>query len=215
MPDLVGDHVGTGEIARCPESPRQVFEERAVEIDPAVLRAVEGAHGRAGQAARGVHGSPEEHEPRRTVLTTHPLEERAPGVLRVAEDPGDEVLGLVAGPRPGRGRRRALRGRRGRRPALQRVEHVHGIETEEPADGHDGDEADAAELETSSEGRPRSLAVFEVAAAAHVSPPHREPPCSRESESRNLSHRLHLLCPGPDDVCSHESAVDRGSSSAR
>src|SRR5712691_8251317 len=178
MAHLVRDDIGARELARRAETLRKVLEERSVEIDTAVGRAIEGPHGGAGQPTGGVDRAPEEHELRGTILTSHPLEDRAPRVLRVAENPRDEFLRLVARPwRGGRWRRGALGGRRRRVFALKRHEDVQRVEAKKPADRQNHDQSDAAQLDASPEAScgPGGLAVLDIAASPHVSPAHGEP----------------------------------------
>src|SRR5262245_37644003 len=96
MPDLVGDHVAAGEGPGSAESTLHLLEERLVQGHVAVARTVERSDRRAGQPARRVDATAEEHEPGRLVLPPHLLEDLSPGVLGVADDARDELLALVA-----------------------------------------------------------------------------------------------------------------------
>ncbi len=62
MADLVGDHVGLGEIAGRPEAVFQVLVKAQVNLDPVILGAIEGPHGCLGEAAGGLHRAGEEGE---------------------------------------------------------------------------------------------------------------------------------------------------------
>ena len=62
MPDLVGDHVSLGEIARGLELLFQLLKEAKVEVDLLIGRAVKRPDGRAGVAAGRSHSVSEEHK---------------------------------------------------------------------------------------------------------------------------------------------------------
>src|SRR4029450_3049156 len=169
MADLVGDHVGARELTRRPEALGQLLEERAVEIDALVPRAVERPDRVVVLAARGLDGAAEEDEARRLVLAALLLEDGAPCVLGVAQHARHEVLGRV-----GRSGRAAAR-RRGRcgtvhrwgAAALNPREDLQRIEPEEEAHDHHRDEPRAPELHAAAQttsGPPLALPVLDVAA---------------------------------------------------
>src|SRR5215813_11813117 len=96
MPDLVGDHVATREISGSAETALQLLEERLVQVHLAVAWTVERPDRRAGQPARRLDATAEQHEPRRLILPPHLLENLPPGVLGISNDARDELLALVA-----------------------------------------------------------------------------------------------------------------------
>ena len=100
--DLVGDHIGLGEVAGGGEALFHLAEELQVEVDPAVGRTVERPGGRRGEAAGGIHPIAEQHQLGLLVLCLAAGEDLFPGVLGVAEDRADELALLVvaAGARP-------------------------------------------------------------------------------------------------------------------
>ena len=55
VPDLVRDDVGLREIAGRAEAPLELVEEREVDVDALVGRAVEGSHRRRVEAAGRLH----------------------------------------------------------------------------------------------------------------------------------------------------------------
>ena len=63
MTDLMGDHVGLGEVTGRCEALFQFAKEIEVEVDLLVSRTIEGAAGRAGHAAGRAHAAFEQHEP--------------------------------------------------------------------------------------------------------------------------------------------------------
>src|SRR6185312_5029924 len=78
------------------EADLHVAEERGVEIDAPVVRAVERAHRRLRLAAAARLAAGEEAQLRRPVGLAALLEHIAPDVLGVAEHGGDELAGPVA-----------------------------------------------------------------------------------------------------------------------
>jgi len=139
MADLMGDHIGLGEVAGGGEAPGHLVEELQIEIDLLIAGAVERAHRRTGEAAGRVHAAAKQHQGRIAVLGAGLLEQRAPGVFGVAENRPDEFgLRVIAG-RPlallGDGRA-ALVGQLAE--DLQRV-----LAGEQADDHHDGDAAQA------------------------------------------------------------------------
>src|SRR5258708_21794337 len=84
MPDLVGDDVGLRELASlaaaAAEAVLQIVEERSVEINALILRAVEWSHGGLRETAARPRRAPEEHEPLGLVVAVELL----PGDVRPA-----------------------------------------------------------------------------------------------------------------------------------
>jgi hypothetical protein len=161
--DLVGDDVGLREVPRGPEALAQVAEEREVEIEAVVARAVERPDRGAGHAARRLHRPREEHERRIPVLAVHAREDVAPDVLGVGEHDGDEVAQRVGA--RGAGRRLADRGRR---PAG--LEDDAGIDAEEQREQEQRDGAEPAPDRHRDAAAPAILDVLAAPAArpAHV-----------------------------------------------
>src|SRR5262245_25644500 len=177
MPDLVSDHVAAREVSGSAEAALQLLEERLVQVDLAIARAVERPDRRAGEAARRIHAAPEEYEPGRLVLPPHLLADLPPGVFGIADDARDELLALVADPRRAGSPRRARRGR-GRHAAVtrQHAQDLQRVLAEQQADRNDRDqpqasELDAAAAEPEAAGGP-ALPILDVVALAHVAPAH-------------------------------------------
>ncbi len=97
MAHFMGEHVCLGELARSLKLLRQLVEETEVEVNLAVTRAVKGTHGRARVAAGGRDAVPVEHQPRWRVLAAAGLKDRAPDVLGLPENRGDELPLGIAG----------------------------------------------------------------------------------------------------------------------
>ena len=97
--DLVRDHIGLGEFAGLAaaalEAHLHVAEERGVEIDAPVARAIERPHRRLRIAAAARLAAGVKPQPRRPVALAARLEDGRPHVLGVAEHGGDELAGLV------------------------------------------------------------------------------------------------------------------------
>ncbi len=164
--DLMGDHVGLGEIAGGGEAPGHVVEELQVEIDLLVAGAVERADRRAGETAGRVHPAAKQHQGRIAVLRAALLEQRAPSVLGVAEHGADEFhLWIVAGGSLAllRHRRTALTGQLAEN--LQRV-----LPGEQAEHHHDGD---AAQPQPTAEAHPAAASgIHYVVAATSPVPAH-------------------------------------------
>ena len=139
VPDLVRDDVGRREVAASAH-PRELVEEREVDVDALIAGAVERAGGRGARPAGRRVDAVVEHEGRLAVglaggRRVHVL----PHVLRLAEHGADVVAGLVV-----------LRGRRllhGRRPArvAEEAQQVARIGAEEEREDADDDERPAAD----------------------------------------------------------------------
>src|SRR6266849_3512857 len=96
--DLVGDHVGLGELARlavvaAAKSALQVAEERRVEIDPLVVGTIERPHGGTRGAAGRARRAGEHHQGGRPVAPALLLQQIPPYRLGAAEHSGDELAG--------------------------------------------------------------------------------------------------------------------------
>src|SRR5919106_329104 len=91
MPDLVGDHVGLGEVSGRPEPPTQFPEEVQVQVDGLVRRTVEGTYLGGGESAPGSGRLGEQHQARRPVLVAALPELPLPHALDVIEDERNEL----------------------------------------------------------------------------------------------------------------------------
>ncbi len=172
MADLVGDHVGLRELARRMEALGELVEEREVDIDALVGRAIERPHRRLTLAAGGLRGIAEQHQTRLLVLPAHLLEEVAPHVLGALQHPRDETLFRVVGRRPRRGALRALRRHVTAAAAAaatvavdEAAEQSERIDAQNQADHDDGDQAEAA-LEQAAAQRDRDARAAAESAAA-------------------------------------------------
>ena len=169
--DLVGHHVGPGEVAAGAHAPGKVVEERRVDEYPLVRRAVERPHGRLGEAASGLHGSVEQHELRLPVGAAHLRKPGGPDVLGVGEHHGHEL------PRLGLGRRLLVRAgvldrrRRDRFDDPGAAQDQAGIDAQEHADEHDGDQAQAAAHHAAA-ADPEAAPVLHVGTLPLSPPPH-------------------------------------------
>ena len=103
--DLVGDHVGLGEVAGRAEALAQLVEEAEVDVDLLVERAVEGAGRRARLAAARADAGGEEDEAWRRRMACRPWNCSAQKACEVVEDEVDELdlrrlgVGALGGPR--------------------------------------------------------------------------------------------------------------------
>ena len=101
MADLVGDHIGLRELAGLAtrvapvESALKVPKERRIEIDLAIERAVERAHGGLSKSAARARDFGKHHQGRRLVLLAGFLKHFPPYHLGASEHGGYHLLGLV------------------------------------------------------------------------------------------------------------------------
>ncbi len=102
MADLVRDHIGLGEFARlaaaAAEARLHIVEERGVEIDALVGRAIKRTHRRLREAAAALLAAAIEPQVRRAILPSRAGKNFAPGILGIAEHGGNEIAGVVARP---------------------------------------------------------------------------------------------------------------------
>ena len=103
MADLVRDHIGLRELARARsgvaavETPLDLAEERGVEIDLVVGRAIERPHRGLRLSARiGARRAGEHHQRRRAIALPGLLEDLLPLHVGGAEDLRDELAHVVA-----------------------------------------------------------------------------------------------------------------------
>ena len=169
MTDLMGDHIGLGEVACSGKAPGHLVEELQVEVDLLIARAVERADRRTGEAAGRVHAAAKQHKGRVAILHAVLLEQRAPGVFGVAEHSADEFhLWIVAG--------RALALLGDCRPALvgQLAEDLQRVLAGEQADHHH--DGDAAQTQAAAQAHAAAApGVHYVVAASGSFPAHELP----------------------------------------
>ncbi len=174
--DLVGQHVRLREVPGRAESAPQLVIEREVDVDLAVLRAVEGAGRGLGDPAAGARASGEEHQVGALVVAPHLLKLPRPGVLHVVEHERDEVRALLLRRRclARRGRRRASVRRGGDVAApVQQGEEVLPEDQAQHQQDHRAAQADAAaDPEPAATGRSLAAAVLDVVAPVPSRPPH-------------------------------------------
>jgi len=96
MSDLVRDDVGLGEIAGRAKAVAQFPIKAEIDVNAAILRAIERTGGAAGKSATGLGLIREEDEPRLLVRTTHFSKDVVPNILGIGQDNGDEFRGFVA-----------------------------------------------------------------------------------------------------------------------
>src|SRR5208337_2061011 len=166
--DLVGDHVGLGELSRRMEPFLQLFIEGQIDIDPLVRWAIERPDGGAGQsAALGIDVVREQNETRFLVLQPSPGEEIGPDVLGHGQRRPDEVgLSLFLG---APGRRFLLGG--ARLGDLNPLQQHPGVGARKKAHRqHDQDRADTTAHRNLARRDPPP--VLDVIAPAFVLPTH-------------------------------------------
>ena len=95
MPDFMGHHVCLSKISRSAMSVFQIPVETQVDIDLLVTWAVERSHRGLRESTGGLHGTAKEHELRLPVVVAQLPEDRMPGILRIGEHDGNEILHLV------------------------------------------------------------------------------------------------------------------------
>ena len=204
MAELVGDHIGLGELAglaagvAAAETPLEIAEERGVEIDPLVARAIERPHRGLGRSASRTRAALIQHEPRRLVAAVRFLKDFLPAILVGGEHFADEASGLVVRCRPVLlGRTRADRrlvglliARRIAREDLGAADQQPRVDAERPADQpehHDGADAEPAGAHRHAEAAAVSAAaiavppaILDVVAATPVLKAHRRSPALRQ-----------------------------------
>ena len=150
MADFVGDHISFGEFAglavgAAAELVLQVVEERGIEIDALVARAIERPHRRLREGAWRRFGTGKQPQLGRMVGFSGSCENLGPAVLGVAEHQGDELAGWI-GRRTAADLRRwraLLRGRAAAGQNLRAVQKHARVDTEVPADqADDNDRSD-------------------------------------------------------------------------
>ena len=181
--DLMRDHIGLGELASlagaAAEAHLHVAEERRVEINAPVVRAVERPHRGLRKAAAALLAAGIEPQPRRVVLPAAGPEYFAPGVLGIAEHGGDELAGPVARHAgPPRRRPVLLLVLRAAADDLRAADQNARVDAGRPADQAEydrGSDADAAarNAESAAAGVAAAAAVvLDIIAAAKIIPTH-------------------------------------------
>ncbi len=170
--DLMRDDVRAGEVAGRSEALRELVEERKVEIDLAVVRAVERPLRRRPAAAGRLRQAGVEDELRELVGLSRLREDLRPGVLGVGEHDGDELLSRIVG--RGCARRARRRGSAGLgggwRTGSQELQDPDRVVAGQPAD-RERDEDRAAPERDAAAAEP--ALVFDLVALAAAEPPHR------------------------------------------
>src|SRR6185312_17001324 len=183
--DLVRNHISLGEFARLAaaavEAHLYVAEERRVEIDAPVARAIERPHRGLREAAAALLAAAIKTQARRTVLATRCLEDSAPCVFGIAQHGGNELPGRVGG-RAGARRRLPVRlfvARMGNH--LGAADQDARIDAGEPADqSQNGHRTDAQSAAADGNAEPAATAaisaavavILDIVAAAKIVPTH-------------------------------------------
>src|SRR5262245_2114582 len=101
MADLVRDYVSLGKLAGLAAASLkpllQLLEERGVQIDPPIERAVERAHGRLRRAALRPRNLRKDDQLRLLIASAGLLEDDFPAVFGIAQHRRDELAQLVGG----------------------------------------------------------------------------------------------------------------------
>src|SRR5437868_3400228 len=96
VPQLVGKHVGLGEIARRAKALLELVEKAQIEVDSLVNRTIERPHCRLCRTAAGVGGVAKQYEARWRESGAVAGENLGPRSLNIVENEGDELdLGLL------------------------------------------------------------------------------------------------------------------------
>src|ERR1043165_1809175 len=195
MPDLVRDHVSLRELARAradiaaAEAPLEVAEERRIEIDLLVGRAIERTHGRLCHAALiGARRAGEHHQRRFAITLAALLEGLRPHHVRTAQHARDELAHVVArGAGLARLARLLLIGLPAAGEDLRAADQQARVDAERIADDaehHDGADAEPAaahphrKAETTA-ATAVAAAILDVLAFGHVIETHLLPPRPR------------------------------------
>src|SRR5262245_59343007 len=99
MTDLMGDHISFGEFAglaaAATEALLNVTEERGIEINASIVRAVERSHRRLREAAATLDYTRVKAKTRHAVPLPALLENFLPGILRITVYGGDKIAQLI------------------------------------------------------------------------------------------------------------------------
>ncbi len=167
--DLVGDHVGLGEIAGRAEALFELVVEAEVDIELVVGGAVEGAHCRAGHAAGRPDLARKDDQVGFFILAADRGKDRVPGVLGVGQHHRHEIHHLFLSGRwragVGRSRRAAVHG--------QLFDKLRRVAAEQEIENRNDQKPDTAD--TADGGPPahrRPPPVFDVLAPPSAFPTH-------------------------------------------
>jgi len=152
MTDFVRNDIGFRELAgvavcAAPEFILKVVEERSIEINALIARAIKWPHGRPRKGTGGRFGAGEEPQLWRMIGTPIGGEDFGPNILRAAQHRGYELTGLVvwrAGVDLGRWTT-LLRGLSATGEDLCATDEDAWIDTERPADQAENDDHPDAE----------------------------------------------------------------------
>src|SRR5687767_13672433 len=97
MPNLVCDHIGCGKVARRSESLVELTEERQIEVDLLIGRAIERPAGRRCRPTGGLDGPLKEHKDRLAILAASTLEDTIPRLFGVPQHNRNEFCRWVIG----------------------------------------------------------------------------------------------------------------------
>src|SRR6516164_3031435 len=100
MADFVGDHIGFGELAgfavrAAAKLILQIVEERGVEINALIARAIKWTHRRSRKGTGGRFGAGEEPQLRRLIGPPIGSEGLGPNIFRAAQHRGYELTCLI------------------------------------------------------------------------------------------------------------------------
>ena len=192
VPDFVGDHIGIGEIAAAAELALHLLEEGGVEIDLAVVRAIERPHRRLRHAAAGAVDAGEQYELRRLVAGVGLLRQHlGPDVLVLRQHGRDEAAHLVLRRAGGLARLRRLLAPADAADHLGAADQKTRIDAEcpaEQAEHHHRADADAAATagHAGEAAATTSPPVLEIVGLAVIFPLHGQVP---DETLRHLAKR--------------------------
>ena len=169
MSHLVGDDIGAREVATGSQPLIQFVEERKIDEDALVRRAIERSHGGFGKAAAGIDGAAEQHEFRLTVTGRQLRHDRLPDGFGVRQHDGDLLasFGLVSRFPVGLHRIRS-----GTDPGCLHTAQQHRrVDAEIHADQHDGNHADSADAGAAADAH--AAPVLDIVALPASLPAHR------------------------------------------
>ena len=190
VPDLVGDDVGAREVARR-ASAAELAEELEVEIHLPVGRAVEGTDRGAGLAARGVNRPAEEHQSGGSCGSPPPCSESRPQVSSMS--PSTARMKSAWDRPPAASARSAVDGRgRGVPEAAEEIQRIRPVRTLSTRIGA----ARRPQLQPRPAHR-HSATILDVAAAAQVTPSHRDLRAAVRTSGLHLRMRQGAAAPQP------------------
>ena len=165
VPDLVGNHVGLGKVARGPKPPLELLVEDGVDVDRLVERAIEGPRPSVGDAAAALHTAGEDHEPRRNEPLPEGLwKDCRPDVLVVGEHRLEKLAHLVIDGLARSGLRRGTTHELGGDP--------HELDWVDPEKHHHDHDQEREQSATQHRLLPRAASIFDVRALSPAFPTH-------------------------------------------